>query len=261
MGCGPTCAAVAGVLVAFCGTLGAQTTDVRDLGLGKVLVMQQPALDPVFAESVILLIQYGPDGVVGLTLNRPADVPVSRLHDLAGTSRRSDPLYLGGPVQTDGIMSLIHASKAPRQGLHVSGDIYAVVTKRDLESALKVSKGPDDLRIFLGYCGWTVPQLQNEVRQGGWYIFDHGERFAFDSMPRTLWKRLIEQTGLRRVAFPAEKGSVPFFRARDSIRRARALPPESRTGATASRSETLDPWGRRKKPGRCGSTPLAPSRE
>src|SRR5690348_8567539 len=123
MWCGSTCAAVAGVLVAFCGPLTAQTTDVKDLGVGKVLVMQQPALDPVFAESVILLVQYGADGVVGLTLNRPADVSISRLHDLAGTSHRSDPLYLGGPVQTDGIMSLIHASKAPRQGMHVSGDI------------------------------------------------------------------------------------------------------------------------------------------
>ena len=189
-------------MVAFCGTLGAQTTDVRDLGVGKVLVMQQPALDPVFAESVILLIQYGAGGVVGLTLNRPADVLVSRLHDLRGTSHRSDPLYLGGPVQTDGIMALIHASKAPPEAIHLSGDIYAVVTKRGLEAALKVSKGADDLRIFLGYCGWTIPQLQNEVRQGGWYIFDHGERFTFDSMPRTLWKRLIEQTGLHRVALP-----------------------------------------------------------
>jgi hypothetical protein len=38
------------------------------------------------------------------------------------------------------------------------------------------------------------------VKLGSWYIFDRGELFAFDSTPSTLWKRLIDRTGLK-VAF------------------------------------------------------------
>jgi putative AlgH/UPF0301 family transcriptional regulator len=188
-------------------TMHAQSTKVEDLAAGKVLVMERKSPDPAFAESVILLIRYAADGVVGLRLNRAAGVPLSRLRELDGASNRSDPLYLGGPVELGAVTALTHAANAPADGDHVGADLYAIRTKRSLETALKASKGPDDLRIYLGYCGWTVPQLQNEVAYGSWWIFDHGERFAFDSTPATLWERLIEQTELRRAFEPRVKNA------------------------------------------------------
>lgn len=121
-------------------------------------------------------------------------MPLSRLRELDGTGNRSDPVYVGGPVELGEVTGLTRAANAPSEGDHVGADLYAVRTKRSLEAALKASKGPDDTRIYLGYCGWSVPQLQNEVAYGSWHIFDHGERFAFDSTPATLWERLIEQT-------------------------------------------------------------------
>jgi putative AlgH/UPF0301 family transcriptional regulator len=177
--------------------LQAQSTKVEDLAAGKLLVMERKAADPVFGESVILLIHYRADGVVGLMLNKAAGVPLSRLRELNGTSNRSDPVYVGGPVELGEVRALARAPKAPLEGDHVGADLYALQTKPGLEAALKASKGPDDLRIYLGYCGWSIPQLQNEVARGSWRIFEHGDRFAFDSMPTTLWERLIERTELQ----------------------------------------------------------------
>jgi putative transcriptional regulator len=183
--------------IATLSILHAQSTNIKDLAAGKVLVMERDAPDPIFAESVILLIHYDMDGVVGLMLHRTADVPLSRLRELEGTGNRSDPIYVGGPVELGEVTGLFRTPKPPPDGMALGGGLYAVQTKRGLGAALKGSKGPDDLRIYLGYCGWSVPQLQNEVTHGGWYIFDHGERFAFDARPATLWKRLIEQTEAR----------------------------------------------------------------
>jgi putative transcriptional regulator len=177
--------------------LHAQSTNIKDLAAGKVLLMERNAPDPIFAESVILLIHYDMDGVVGLMLHRTAGLPLSRLHELEGAGSRSDPIYVGGPVELDEVTGLFRAPNPPPDGMAVGGGLYAVQTKRGLGTALKASKGPDDLRIYLGYCGWSVPQLQNEVMHGSWYIFDHGERFAFDATPGTLWKRLIERTEAR----------------------------------------------------------------
>jgi putative AlgH/UPF0301 family transcriptional regulator len=184
-------------IAAVASVLNAQSTKVEDLAAGKVLVMERRAPDPSFAETVILLIRYRADGVVGLMLNRAAGVPLSRLRELDGTSNRSDPVYVGGPVELGAVTALTRAANAPSDADHVGADLYAVRTKRGLETVLKASKGPDDIRIYLGYCGWTMPQLQNEVAYGSWHIFDHGERFAFDSAPATLWERLIEQTEVR----------------------------------------------------------------
>ena len=201
---------VIGGMTLVCGMLPAQSRRVEDLAVGKLLLMEPLAPDPVFAESVILLIHYDSDGVVGLRLNLPSQVPLSRLHDVKGTSKRPDPAYIGGPVQIEEVTALVRAHSAPRDAIHVTADLYAIQTKSSLEAALKLSKGPADLRVYLGYCGWTSPQLKNEVMRGGWYIFDHGERFAFDSAAGTLWKRLIELTNVRLALAPAS--SSPWVR-------------------------------------------------
>lgn len=190
-----------GITLAF--GMSAQSRRIEDLGAGKLLVMEQQQGDPLFGESVILLIHYDKDGVMGLRLNLPSEVPLSRLREVNGTGKRSDPAYFGGPVGIDGVTALVRAASAPRDSLHVTADLYAIQTKKSLETALKASKGPADLRVYLGYCGWVIPQLENEVTRGSWYIFDHGERFAFDSAPETLWKRLIELTNLRLALAPA----------------------------------------------------------
>jgi putative AlgH/UPF0301 family transcriptional regulator len=191
-----------GGITAVGGMLHAQSTKVEDLAAGKLLVMERKAADPVFGESVILLIHYRADGVVGLMLNRAAGVPLARLQELKGASNRSDPVYLGGPVELGEVRALARASRAPPEGDHVDADLYVLQTKRGLEAALQASKGPDDIRIYLGYCGWSVPQLQNEVARGSWHIFEHGDSFAFDSMPATLWERLIERTELHLAIGP-----------------------------------------------------------
>jgi putative transcriptional regulator len=194
-----------GGMIALCGVLFAQSTKTEDLAAGKVLVMERNSPDPNFDESVILLIQYDPDGVVGLMLNRATSIPISRLKQFNGTNNKPDPLYVGGPVKLDEVTALVRTTSAPPDGIRVAADVYAVHTKSGLEAALKTSKGPEDLRIYFGYCGWSLPQLQNEVKLGSWFIFNGGELFAFDSTPSTLWKRLIDRAGLN-VAFAPISG-------------------------------------------------------
>src|SRR5579862_517125 len=100
-------------IVFLCSTLPAQTQRVEALAAGKVLVMERDARDPNFAQSVILLVHYDTDGVVGLMLNRAADVPLSRLRELEGARQRADPAYAGGPVEVGVVTALVRASSAP----------------------------------------------------------------------------------------------------------------------------------------------------
>src|SRR6266496_4979699 len=82
--------------------LPAQSRGTQSLGAGKVLVASRDLGDPNFAETVILLVHYDAQGVVGLVLNRRTDLALSRvLKDFNAAKDRSDPVYLGGPVDTD----------------------------------------------------------------------------------------------------------------------------------------------------------------
>src|SRR6516225_8761358 len=84
-----------------------QSKDAKDLGAGKLLVASRGLADPNFAKTVILLVHCDDQGVVGLILNRRTDVALSRvLEGLRGAKDRSDPAYLGGPVEVSSVFAL-----------------------------------------------------------------------------------------------------------------------------------------------------------
>jgi putative AlgH/UPF0301 family transcriptional regulator len=180
------------------GSLEAQSKKPADLATGKLLVVPRDSLDRNFAEAVVLLVHYGDDGVLGLMLNRRTQLPISRvLREVKGAEKVSDPVFAGGPVELETVLALRQSRTQITDATHVFGKVYMVTTRRDLESALEAGAGPGELRIYLGYCGWAPGQLENEVRAGGWYIFDSSEALVFDSNPSTLWGRMISRAEVR----------------------------------------------------------------
>src|SRR5271170_60573 len=91
----------------FACALGFAQTD--DLAIGRFLVASRDLGDPNFAKTVILLVHYSADqGAVGLVVNRRTDVPMSRVfQDFKEAKSRTDPVYVGGPVELDTVMALL----------------------------------------------------------------------------------------------------------------------------------------------------------
>jgi putative transcriptional regulator len=186
-------AIVGGTLIAS-----GQSTKVKDLGLGKLLVSSRDLSDPNFAESVVLLIQYDQQGTVGLMINRRTRAPVSRMFQNLDTGKHgADPIYVGGPVEMTAALGLFRSRKRPDEGTALLSEVYLVSSKPLLEKTLTATAGPSDLRLYLGYCGWAGGQLENEVRQGGWWIFEANAGVVFDPDPGSVWSRLIARTELQ----------------------------------------------------------------
>lgn len=187
----------AGVLLAAA-ILPAQSRRTDDLAAGKLLVTPRDAPDPSFAESVILLVQYDHESAVGLMINRRTTIPLSRaLHNLKVAGQRSDPAYIGGPVETGSAMALFRSDTKPDSGAQVLEKLYLIPSQPALEKALSGSKNADSLRVYVGYCGWGPRQLDNETRLGAWYIMDANAALVFDANPDTMWSRLISRSESR----------------------------------------------------------------
>jgi putative transcriptional regulator len=181
----------------------AQSVRPEDLAQGSILIMQRDVPDPIFSHSVIVLAHYDTTGAVGLMIHYRSNVTIRRaLAGIEGAEKRTDTLFVGGPVELEGVMALLRSSSPPADATPVAGKVYLVSSKHGIATALSEGRKPADLRIFLGYAGWGPGQLAREVRLGGWYIFDYDESLVFDEHPETLWKRLIEKTGLLKVLFP-----------------------------------------------------------
>jgi hypothetical protein len=82
--------------------LAARSKKPEDLAAGKILITTRGAPDPLFAESVILLVRYSDSGALGLMVNRRTTLPISdALRQLRGAAGNSDPVFVGGPVELD----------------------------------------------------------------------------------------------------------------------------------------------------------------
>ncbi|HVO99813.1 MAG TPA: YqgE/AlgH family protein [Bryobacteraceae bacterium] len=172
--------------------LAAQSKNPQDLAVGKILVSPSASPDPLFAESVILLVRYTPSDALGLMVNRQSKVAISEaLRSVAGAAKHSEPVFVGGPVELDTVFALVRAPHGPEGSAAVAGDIHFIAVKTALEKELRRAANANGLRVYVGYCGWGPRQLDSEVRRGGWYIFSHSEDLSFDANPATLWTRLV----------------------------------------------------------------------
>jgi putative AlgH/UPF0301 family transcriptional regulator len=192
------------------GFLPAQSKSARDLGPATLLVASRDLEDPNFAKTVILLVHYDDNSVLGLIINRHTDVPISRLFDgLKAAKARADSIYLGGPVETSTVFALLDSPDKVKDAAPVFGEVYWISTKALLEKAIAARPDPDVFHIYVGYAGWTNDQLRKEVALGMWFIFPADAEMVFDSNPDSLWSRLIKKTEQRMAAGPRAPASLP----------------------------------------------------
>jgi putative AlgH/UPF0301 family transcriptional regulator len=174
-----------------------QSTNSKDLSVGKLLVASRTLADPDFAETVILLVRCDADGVVGLVLNRRTSIPLSQaLQQLEAAKDRSDPVYLGGPVGTPAVFALLRSTAKLDEAEQVFSGVYWIASKNSFEKAISGRPDPDVFHVYVGYAGWSTDQLRLEIAQGSWFIFQGDAPTVFDSDPHSLWRRLIQKTEL-----------------------------------------------------------------
>ena len=195
--------AALGAAFMFASACAAQSMRPEDLAQGKIIISPRDSPDPHFAKSVIVLARYDQTGALGLMIHFKSDLTIQKaLPGLKGAEKRTDTIYVGGPVEIPVVLALLRSKSAPEGGSRVMGDIYLMTSKQSIGAALTENHPAADLRIFLGYAGWGPGQLESEVRRSGWFIFNYDEDVVFDQHPDTLWNRMIEKTERRLAILP-----------------------------------------------------------
>lgn len=148
---------------------------------GCVLVATE-RLDGVrsFERTVVLLLRLGSrdprEGPFGVIINRPLHKKIKQMNpsnaDLATTFSEC-PLHFGGPLDTS--MFLIKSgdnSSIPGFEQVVPGICFGA--RNSLEEAAElVKKGvlkAEDFRFFVGYAGWQLDQLREEIKEDYWVV-------------------------------------------------------------------------------------------
>jgi putative transcriptional regulator len=144
-----------------------------------------------FAETVVLLIEHGPEGSMGLVVNRPTDVPLREALEDVMEARRTDlRLYWGGPVQSEAVLALVRSPRASPGARTVLPEVQLTGDMADVRQVLKGKDPGDGLRVYSGYSGWTAGQLPAEVRAGVWVLDRADTASVFTRDAETLWPRV-----------------------------------------------------------------------
>jgi len=149
------------------------TEDVSHLA-NQLLIAMPGMLDDQFAGTVVYVCEHNPQGAMGLVVNRPTNLELKDLFDridlkLEIAPLEKQPVYLGGPVQTERGFVLHPQADDIRysSSLTVPGGL-AMTTSKDVLEAVSTGQGPEQFLMTLGYAGWSAGQLEDEISKNGW---------------------------------------------------------------------------------------------
>jgi len=165
-----------------------------DNATGKLLVATPRTGGMIFQRSVVLVLQHDDDGAQGVVLNHPLHAPVSAVLP-SWQEYVTDPpnVFQGGPVALDSALGLVTVPGDQKEPMGVRL-LFGGIGLVDLDiPPLVVMPGVAGLRIFAGYAGWSEGQLEQEIRDGGWYVVESEARDAFTPEPETLWSTVLRR--------------------------------------------------------------------
>jgi putative transcriptional regulator len=177
-------------------------TEFAQSSVGKgVLLVASPSLDdPNFRESVVLVVEHGPEGTVGLILNRSTNVLLSHaLPDLTVLKGTNYRLFAGGPVEPSRLLLLFRLKEPPADARSVFDGVYVGGTPQILERIITQAKPTETFRAFAGFAGWAPGQLKYEMLQGAWATLPPDSINIFDKDPAILWSDCLSRLQAPRV--------------------------------------------------------------
>lgn len=141
-----------------------------------------PLDDPHFDRSVIAVLEHNENGAIGVVLNRPAGEHYpDGLESWMDLAAQPAEVFAGGPVEHDALLA-------------IGGDELAW---ENVDLELPAADHVARVRVFRGYAGWSPGQLEAELDDGAWMVFDASAADIFTPNPDDLWRLVLRRQGGR----------------------------------------------------------------
>jgi putative transcriptional regulator len=160
---------------------------------GHFLIASPSILDPNFRRTVVFITAHTDEGAVGLILNRRSEASVGEaVPQLEAVTDLAEPVFVGGPVNPDGVAVLAEFDDPDEAGVAVLDEVGFVALDLALE------EGPPELqrtRVFAGVAGWGPGQLEEEFERDDWIIEPADADDIFTDDPEHLWSDVLRRKG------------------------------------------------------------------
>jgi putative transcriptional regulator len=169
-----------------------QETDAPARGI--FLVASRQIKDPLFMESVVLLLNVDQSGAMGLIINKSSDRSLSGMFpEMRKADRGKDRLYFGGPVLPDQLLMLLRSKGMAKDSVLIINGVAVSTDRTVLLDALKKKRAGDEYRLYAGYAGWVTGQLEWEIKRGDWYLLPADAATVFHDDESKVWPALLRK--------------------------------------------------------------------
>jgi putative transcriptional regulator len=186
------------------------SSDSDSTNLTNHFLIAMPGLqDPLFSRSVVYLCEHSERGALGLVINKPCEISLKSLFDkvelpLMRPDLSNDPIFYGGPVQTERGFVLHEAifkdADKPTEPVYSSTMVIPggleMTTSRDVLEAISSGSGPRKVMISLGYSSWGEGQLESELIENSWLTVQADARLIFDTPVDQRYEQALHLLGL-----------------------------------------------------------------
>ncbi len=167
---------------------------------GRVLITEPFLEDDYFERSVVLICEHNNEGSFGFVLNNYNEL---KLEDISDFPVFDKQLSTGGPVDQQHLY-YIHTLGAQIEGsISVTKDLFMGGDYEQLKEKAKLGLiKSNQIRFFIGYSGWTIGQLDDELKENAWLvseIIDLDE--LMNDKNNRIWEDYMKHQGGKYKAF------------------------------------------------------------
>lgn len=140
--------------------------------ISDILIVSPFECDPVFSNSIVLIIDDYLGDYLGLILNKHATLDLSN-HELI-KQLSLGVCYCGGPMETDRLFVLhnvadLKGAEFISPGLFLGGDLELLLSIKERDSTVW-------LKCIVGYTAWDELQLESELDEGEWVFIKPNQK-------------------------------------------------------------------------------------
>ncbi len=168
---------------------------MKKINPGNLLISTPNILsDYYFKRSIVLITEINDREVIGLIINKELDYNLSDID--SSVNAKKIKVFSGGPVNQDNLFfihkepKIIKNSRFCYDNLCFGGDyekLIEMINNKELDWKNKV-------KFFSGYSGWTIEQLNEEIKEGSWIIDTKKNINVFENNVKYLWKNKIKKS-------------------------------------------------------------------
>lgn len=158
---------------------------------GTFIISAAALQDENFIETIIVITENNASGATGFVINKPFPRKLNELVEF--TNAKPFSLFAGGPCDTEHIFVLHQRPQAISGSTWLFGNTYlGGIFNETLQCIQADAHAANEIKLFIGYCGWDAGELEAEIAEGSWHVTELPSPVIFSANPPG-WQQLIDQ--------------------------------------------------------------------